>query len=153
MRHGVFGRRLGRDTNSRKALLANLASSIIENGQVTTTLAKAKFVKPHVEKLITAARKNKLHLRRVIASSITHKAFLKLIGEVAPGFSKREGGYARIIKLGPRRGDAAPMARLALLEWEKSSKSKPEIKKKTTSQKVASRKNSQSTLASKRKKK
>jgi len=120
VRHGVFGRKLGRDINSRKALLANLASDLFINKSVVTTLAKAKFARVHAEKLVTDAKRNKLFTNRSLASNITHKAFLRLTSEIAPGFSKRSGGYTRIIKLSSlRNGDAAPMARLELLEWEK----------------------------------
>lgn len=121
MRHAVFGRRLGRDINARKALLSNLASALIVNGKVTTTLAKAKFTRPYVEKLVTAAKTKRLHLKRVLASQITREAFLRLTGEIAPGFATKSGGYTRIVRLNPRRGDSAPMAKLEFLEWDKSS--------------------------------
>jgi len=122
VKHLVFGRKLGRDINARKALLANLASSLFINGAIETTLAKAKFVKSYVEKLVTAAQKNRLSSKRALASVLTHQAFLKLIAEIGPGFATRSGGYTRIIKLGARVGDNAPMARLELLEWESHSK-------------------------------
>lgn len=96
-----------------------MAAAIIINGQITTTEAKAKFAKVHVEKLITAAKSDRLGKNRVIASSVGNKAFQRLIGEIAPGFGKRFGGYTRITKLMPRRGDSAQMARIELLEWEK----------------------------------
>lgn len=119
MRHLNFGRRLGRDTNARKALAKNLASALFEKGQVITTLAKAKFAKTYVEKLITQAQKlNDLNATRVIASLVSKQAFSKL-RQLAPGFAQRPGGYTRIIKLVPRSGDAAPMARLELLKIEK----------------------------------
>lgn len=136
MRHQVFGRKLGRDTKSRKALLNNLASSLLEQEKITTTLAKAKFVKPFVDKLITKAKKNALHSQRVISSILTPKAFAKLINEIAPGFTARTSGYTRIVKLAQRRGDNAPVARLELLEWEKKVTTKGSEKKKKA--KVAS---------------
>ena len=120
MRHRVFGKKLGRDINARKALLANLANSVLEYGHVTTTQSKAKFARSHIEKLITKAKKNRMSLRREMASSLTHKAFMKLIDEVGPGFAKRYGGYLRIIKLGKRRGDASPMAKLELVKWDET---------------------------------
>ena len=120
MRHAVFGRKLGRDTNSRRALLNNLAGALIIHGSVTTTLAKAKFVKPYVEKMVTSAKKNKLASKRILASYLKKAAFKKLTDEIAPGFDKRPGGYARIIKLTARRGDSAAMAKLEFLEWDKS---------------------------------
>lgn len=140
MRHAVFGRKLGRDTNSRRALLNNLAGALIINGSVTTTLAKAKFVKPYVEKMVTSAKKDKLASKRVLASYLQKAAFDKLISEIAPGFDKRLGGYARIVKLSARRGDSAAMARLEFLEWDKpktlSSKTKDnKVVKKTSAKK------------------
>jgi len=120
VRHAVFGRKLGRDTNSRRALLNNLAGALIINGSVTTTLAKAKFVKPYVEKMVTSAKKNRLASKRILASFLQKAAFIKLINEVAPGFDKRPGGYSRIVKLTSRHGDSAAMARLEFLEWDKS---------------------------------
>ncbi len=140
MRHAVFGRKLGRDTNSRKALLNNLAGALIVNGSVTTTLAKAKFVKPYVEKMVTSAKKNRLASKRILASSLPKSAFKKLIDEVAPGFVKREGGYARIIKLTARRGDSAAMARLEFLEWDKSKAFSSKTKHKESSKKVNAKK-------------
>lgn len=154
MRHAVFGRKLGRDTNSRRALLNNLAGALIINGSVTTTLAKAKFVKPYVEKMVTSAKKDKLASKRVLASYLQKAAFDKLISEIAPGFDKRPGGYARIVKLSARRGDSAAMARLEFLEWDKpktlssktkdnkvvkktSAKKKDNAKKETTKKEVA----------------
>lgn len=139
MRHSVFGRKLGRDTNARKALLSNLASDLLINEKITTTLAKAKFASSYVEKMITAAKRNKLHSRRTISSAVTHEAFLKLIGQVAPGYSDRTGGYTRIVKLGQRQGDAAKLARIELLEREKIVVSqKPEKAKKEAKPKGAS---------------
>ena len=118
MRHLVFGRKLGRDTNARRALLANLASSLFINGAIVTTLVKAKFARPYVEKLITQAKSNKLTSKRFLASVLAHQAFIKLTGEIAAGFAQKTSGYTRIIKLRSRTGDAAAMARLELLEWE-----------------------------------
>lgn len=120
MRHQVFGRKLNRDINSRRALASNLASSLLVEGHIITTLAKAKFVKVFAEKLITDAKKTSLHTRRSIASRLTHQAFIRLITEISPGFATREGGYTRIIKLSTRLGDSAPMARIEILEWDKS---------------------------------
>lgn len=120
MRHLYFGRRLGRDTNARKALASQLASALLEKGQVKTTLAKAKFARAYVEKLITRSiTKNDLNTSRVLASRVTKQAFEKLRSSIGPGFAARTGGYTRIVKLGKRAGDAAPMARLELLKIEK----------------------------------
>lgn len=119
MRHQVFGRKLGRDINARKALLRNLSSSLVVEGSIVTTLTKAKFVKGFVEKLITGA-KGDLARHRDLSSQLTHVALIKLINEVGPGFKNRSGGYTRITKLGSRLGDAAPMAKLELLDYDKS---------------------------------
>lgn len=122
MKHKVFGRKLGRDINSRKALQKNLVSALFINGFVTTTLAKAKFARPYSEKLITMAKKDRLANVRFIASSMEHKAFKRLIEEIAPGFKSRPGGYTRITQMSIRRGDSAPMAKLELLPFEKVQK-------------------------------
>lgn len=119
MRHAVFGWRLSRDTNARRALLSSLASSVLEKGQITTTLPKAKFAKSYLEKLITIAKKNRLNNKRLVASDISPGAFKRLNDEIAPGFKARPGGYSRIIKLNKRQGDGAQIARLELLKWEK----------------------------------
>ncbi|OGD96049.1 50S ribosomal protein L17 [Candidatus Curtissbacteria bacterium RIFCSPHIGHO2_12_FULL_38_9b] len=134
MRHAVFGRRLGRDTKSRKALLYGLSSSILETGQTTTTLAKAKFVQPFIDKLVTAAKKDKLFVKRQLASGLKPLAFRKLTEEIGPGFEKRVGGYTKIIKLGTRRGDNAQMARLQFMEWDKT---RVKSAKKTLPKKIA----------------
>lgn len=118
MRHSVFGRKLGRDTQSRYALLRNLASAVMLSGFVVTTEPKAKFIKSTIEKLITNSQKNSLAVKRDIASMLSGKAFTRLIGEIGPGFVQRPGGYTRIIKMGNRRGDGAPMARIELLPWD-----------------------------------
>ena len=119
MRHQVFGKRLSRDTKARKALLNNLANSLLLHGKITTTVAKAKFAKSHVEKMVTVAKKDRLAQSRILASSLNREAFLKLKDQIAPGFAERSGGYTRIIRLSPRRGDMAPMARLEFVKWER----------------------------------
>lgn len=132
MRHAYFGKKLGRDTTARKALLNNLASQLLEKGMFTTTLAKAKFARPYVEKIITRAKsKHDLRGIRVIASLVTNQAFSKLRTQIGPGFEKRPGGYTRIIRLNQRQGDAAPMARLELLEIGKVAFSKENGTKET----------------------
>lgn len=132
MRHAKFGKKLSRDTNARKALANNLASAVILNGQITTTVAKAKFAKGHIEKLVTLAKKNKLNTDRVLASKVSKSAFIKLTHEIGPGFSERNGGYIRIVKLSQRRGDSAPMAKLEFSTWDKTKTKVP----KTRSTKV-----------------
>lgn len=122
MRHAVFGKRLGRDINARKALLRNLASALFEKGVITTTLTKAKFAQSYIEKLVTTAKKNSLHSQRALASLVTPQAFIKLTREIAPGFAQRVGGYTRVVKLGARAGDAAPLARLEFVKWSQVKK-------------------------------
>ncbi|HLA03681.1 MAG TPA: 50S ribosomal protein L17 [Patescibacteria group bacterium] len=129
MRHRVFGRKLSRDINARKALLSNLATSLIVNGKLTTTVAKAKFAGSYVEKLITSAKGDRLFANRKLASVLSPAAFKKLVGEIAPGFSERHGGYLRIVKQITRRGDNAQMARLELLEWDKTKVKVPKVVK------------------------
>ena len=129
MRHRVFGRKLSRDINARKALLSNLATSLIVNGKLVTTVAKAKFAGPYVEKLITSAKGDRLFANRKLASVLSPAAFKKLVGEIAPGFSERHGGYLRIVKQITRRGDNAQMARLELLEWDKTKVKVPKVVK------------------------
>ena len=115
MRHNVSGKKLSRDTSHRKALLKNLSTSLVEHGSIVTTLTKAKYVKPYVEKLVTKARGGDLSGVRLVRRGLTTDAMTrKLVSEVAPKFAKRPGGYTRIKKLGRRDGDNAPMARL---EW------------------------------------
>lgn len=128
MRHKVAGRKLGRDINARKALLRNLSSSTLLAGYVVTTEAKAKFVRGYLEKLIRSAQKNSLSANRVAASVVSGNALLRLVNEIAPGMGGRNGGYTRIVKMNSRRGDNAPMAKLELVEWDKS-KTKTQVKK------------------------
>ncbi len=146
MRHQVFGRKLSRDINARKALLINLTSALFENGKITTTLSKAKFAKSYAEKLVTNAKKNRLHTKRVLASNLSAKAFARLTGEISRGFTNRVGGYTRIVKLGTRLGDRAEMARLELLQWEaptpkKTAKKVTKDKKSKTNEKRQTKSN------------
>ena len=119
MRHQVFGKKLGRDTNARKALRNNLAGALFSIGKVNTTLAKAKFAKPYIEKLITSASGNRLSTNRMIASHLPKDSLRRLLQEVGPAFLDKKGGYTRIVKIGRRIGDGAPMARLELLAFDK----------------------------------
>ncbi|MCB2081061.1 MAG: 50S ribosomal protein L17, partial [Rickettsiales bacterium] len=111
MRHGVKGRKLNRPTGHRKALLANLAVSLVEHEQITTTLPKAKELRPYVEKLVTLGKRGDLHARRqVLAQTRSDTATTKLFDTLAKRYESRQGGYIRIIKAGFRHGDAAPVA-------------------------------------------
>jgi large subunit ribosomal protein L17 len=117
MRHQKNRHKLGRDTAHRKALLANLSKELIEHERIETTVAKAKAVKPEVEKLITLARRGDLHARRQALSALGQDKFAvyKLFEEIAPRYTERPGGYTRILKLGPRKSDATEMALLELV--------------------------------------
>ncbi|HST26152.1 MAG TPA: 50S ribosomal protein L17 [Gaiellaceae bacterium] len=118
MRHQRSGKKLGRDSAHRKALLANLTSSLIEHGRIRTTETKAKAVRPVAEKMITLGREGSIHARRqVLAYLRTQEVVHKLFSEVAPRFKDRPGGYTRIVKLGPRQGDSAPMAYLEFVDF------------------------------------
>jgi large subunit ribosomal protein L17 len=118
MRHQRSGKKLGRDAAHRKALYANLTASLIEHGRIRTTETKAKAVRPIAEKMITLGRDGSIHARRqALAYLRTQEIVHKLFSEVAPRFKDRPGGYTRVIKLGPRQGDAAPMAYLELVDF------------------------------------
>ena len=119
MRHGMLGRKLGRDSSHRKAMYANLACSLIEHGRIKTTEAKAKAVKPYAEKMITLGRRGDLHARRQALSELRSQEIVhQLFAEVGPRMSERPGGYTRIVKIGPRQGDAAAMVFLELVDYE-----------------------------------
>ena len=116
MRHKRKTVKLGRSQAHRDALIANQAVSLIEHNRIKTTLAKAKAVRPFAEKLVTIAKKKTLHARRTALAILRHNenAVTKLFAEIAERSAERKGGYTRIIKLGQRKSDAAPMA---FLEW------------------------------------
>ena len=133
MRHLHQGRRLGRTSEHRKALLKNLVTSFIEKERVRTTLIKAKEARPLAEKMITLGKTGTLHARRqALASLAKESAVTKLFSEVGPRFSERAGGYTRIVKLGPRSGDGAQMALLELvgIEFKKKVKKKKDKESK-----------------------
>ena len=118
MRHQRSGKKLGRDAAHRKALYANLTASLIEHGRIRTTETKAKAVRPIAEKMITLGRDGSIHARRqALAFLRSQEIGHQLFSEVAPRFKDRPGGYTRVIKLGPRQGDAAPMAYLELVDF------------------------------------
>lgn len=137
MRHARRGRKLSRDAAHRDALLMNLAGSLIEHGRIRTTIAKAKELRPYVEKLVTQARKGDLHSRRTVlkklrmhdSASARDKGKTpiveKLFNEVAPRFADRPGGYTRIIKLGPRSGDSTEMAFIEFVDFVPQAPSAP----------------------------
>ncbi len=132
MRHLVKGRKLRRPTEHRIALLRNLVTSFLEKERIRTTLAKAKEARPLAEKMITLAKRNTLHSRRrALAFLRKEEVVTKLFSELGPRFAERPGGYSRIIKLSPRKGDGAQMALLELVgsEYKKREKKKKEKKK------------------------
>jgi large subunit ribosomal protein L17 len=142
-RHGYKGRKLQLAAGPRRALIRGQVTSLVLHEQITTTQAKAKEIAPYFERLVTKAKKGDLHNRRQIRSFLlTEKATQKLIEEIAPAFKDRDGGYTRVIKLGNRLGDNAPMATVQLTDTpvrvaEKSEtkstvKAKPAAKKTTT---------------------
>jgi len=123
MRHGNSGRKLGRDSAHRKALFANLASSLIEHEQIVTTLPKAKDLRPIVEKLITLGKRGDLHARRQAISQIGNQdAVRKLFETIGPRYKERNGGYTRVLKAGFRYGDGAPVAVIELVDRDVSAK-------------------------------
>jgi len=115
MRHRSKTAKLKRNASHRKALLSNLACSLIEHGRIKTTLGKAKALRPVAEKLVTLAKRDDLHSRRLAIAYLHQKdSVKKLFSEVAPASKDRQGGYCRITKLGARMSDSAPMA---VIEW------------------------------------
>jgi large subunit ribosomal protein L17 len=117
VRHQQTRNKLSRDSAHRKALFANLIKEVIEHERIETSEAKAKAVKPELEKMITLAKRGDLHARRQALSALGQDKFVvhKLFAEVAPRYADRPGGYARILRLGPRRSDATEMVLLELV--------------------------------------
>jgi large subunit ribosomal protein L17 len=117
MRHRVAGKKLGRSTDHRKALFRNLVTQLLRHERIRTTEAKAKAIQPKAEHLITLAKRGDLHARRLAARDVQDQETLrKLFSELAERYGDRPGGYTRIYKLGPRKGDAAPVVLLSLVE-------------------------------------
>jgi large subunit ribosomal protein L17 len=117
MRHQRAGKKFGRPTNQRVALYRSLISALFLHDRITTTEARAKAIRPHAEKLVTLARQPTLHHRRMAIAELPHsKAVDRLFADIGPRMKARPGGYTRIVKLGPRFGDAAPMAIIELVE-------------------------------------
>jgi large subunit ribosomal protein L17 len=120
MRHLKQGRKLGRTTAHRKALLRNLATALMEHERIITTEAKAKELRRVADKLVTLGKRGDLHARRQALRVIRSNAVVrKLFDEVAPRFSERHGGYTRVLRLGFRPGDAAAMAVIELVDYER----------------------------------
>jgi large subunit ribosomal protein L17 len=117
MRHEKSGRRFNRDTDARKALMRNLCSSLLQHGRITTTEAKAKELRRWVERLITTAKAGDLAARRLVATEVSQPEVVeRLFSNLVPRLSERPGGYTRIIRKGPRNGDAAPMVIIELVD-------------------------------------
>jgi large subunit ribosomal protein L17 len=146
MRHSVKGRKLGRTASHRSALLNALTTSLLKHKRIKTTEAKAKEARTFVEKLITKAKKNDLHVRRQVIALINDKDVVKeLFSEIIPKIGERPGGYTRVVKLGNRNGDAAAMAILELVDYNdvankkaEEHKAKRELKSKDKADKKGS---------------
>jgi large subunit ribosomal protein L17 len=135
MRHTKKTIKLGRKSENRNLLLANQVCSLIEHSRIRTTLAKAKAVRPFAERMVTLGKRNDLHARRLAFSFLRQKeAVRKLFADVAPRSGSRQGGYVRIIKLGPRASDSALMA---YIEWvdQPAAEEKPALAEKETAKK------------------
>ena len=123
MRHRKSGRKLNRTPSHRKAMFANMAAALINHEQITTTLPKAKELKPFVEKLVTLAKRGDLHARRIAISRVRDEAMVKKLFEtIGPRYEDRHGGYTRVLKAGFRYGDNAPIAVIEFVERDESAK-------------------------------
>ena len=132
MRHLKSGRQLNRTVSHRKAMLANLATSILDKERVTTTVTKAKEVRGTVERLITYGKQNTIHAIRLVAKKVNNKTVIKkLFDDIAPGYKDREGGYTRIIRKGFRKGDNAELAIIELVGRDGDTQRKRKKKKKS----------------------
>lgn len=138
MRHRKTVNKLNRTAEHRKALLANLAASLFDKKRIKTTHAKAKATQQFVEHLITIAKKDTLHARRLVLSRVRHKYVMQtLFNDVAPTYSERNGGYTRVIRLGNRSGDGAEMSILELVGFEEAMKKRAKEKKEKEAKKAA----------------
>ena len=132
MRHNKKFNHLGRTASHRSAMLANMAISLIMHKRITTTVAKAKALKKYVEPLITRSKDDTTNSRRVVFSYLQNKyAVTELFKVIAPAVADRPGGYTRIIKLGVRQGDAAPVAFIELVDFDENMAKAPKAAKKT----------------------
>ncbi|BCW92969.1 MAG: 50S ribosomal protein L17 [Acidobacteriota bacterium] len=119
MRHNRAGRKLGRVSEHRRALFRNQLLSLIKHERIITTLPKAKELRPIAERMVTLGRKNSVHARRLVNRWISDRDLIKkLFSEIAPRFATRPGGYTRIVKLGPRKGDGAELAILEFVDYK-----------------------------------
>lgn len=123
MRHNMAGRKLNRTSQHRRAMLANMAAALIKHEQITTTLPKAKELRPYVEKLVTLGKKGDLASRRLASARLRDQTQLaKLFETLAPRYASRKGGYIRILKAGFRHGDNAPVAIIEFVDRDESAK-------------------------------
>ena len=123
MRHRKSGRKLGKTASHRRAMLANMAVALIKHEQIVTTLPKAKELRPVVEKMITLAKRGDLHARRLVLSRLNDDAMTrKLFDVLADRYKERQGGYTRVLKVGYRYGDAAPMAVIELVDRDEDAR-------------------------------
>lgn len=119
MRHAIRGRKLGRTSAHRRAMFRNQIASLVEHERIVTTLPKAKELRPIFEKCITKGKQDSVHARRQVRRWIDDRSLLKkLFDDIAPRMADRNGGYTRVVKLGPRKGDGAEMAILELVDYE-----------------------------------
>lgn len=140
MRHRVAGRKLGRTASHRQATMRNLAHSLFEYDRIRTTLMKAKEMRPFAERLITLSKKGGLHRRRLVARQIPDRKVLRrLFDTISPRYMDRPGGYLRILKLGPRRGDNAEMALVELVGLETQETEEKGSGKKGTAKKKSAK--------------
>jgi len=123
MRHRISGRKLNRTSSHRKAMLRNMAAALVKHEQISTTLPKAKELKPYVDKLITLGKRGDLHARRQALSVLRDPGLTsKLFDTLASRYAERNGGYTRVLKSGLRYGDAAPMALIELVDRDEDAK-------------------------------
>ena len=134
MRHRKIGRKLGRTSSHRKAMYRNMSVPLLMNETIKTTVPKAKELRRVVEPIITRSKKDSVANRRIIFNQLRDKVVIgKLFNEIGPRFEKRPGGYLRILKLGPRAGDAAPMALVQLLDIPENNQENQETDKSESS--------------------
>ncbi len=151
-RHGINTRKLGREKQPRELMLRNLATSIVLHEKVKTTLPKAKAIRPQLEKMITVAKKGDLAaIRKLNSYFLDVNASQKLLKELAPLYGKRQGGYLRITKIGPRVGDNAEMALIELLDTEQLVKKDKDNQAKDTKDKKTAKKPAEKKVTEKKK--
>jgi len=148
MRHAKRGRKLGRTTSHRLALFRNQIHSLVEHGRIVTTLPKAKELRRVAERVVTRGKTNSVPARRWVARWIPDRTMVKKVfDDLGPRFADRPGGYTRIVKLGPRRGDGAEMAVIEWVDYEKPAEAAPPPKSKSKAKAKAKAKSTGSTKA------